>query len=113
MFWNGGLTVTIVNRTPTGTQDAYGNDQYSEVQVDVPGCSVQPANSRENLSFGDQLTSSIVVFVPFGTDISYIDAVIWDGDEYEVNGVPDTWTSPFTGNVAPIRIDATLVEGAG
>jgi hypothetical protein len=52
------------------------------------------------------------VFVPYGTDVSFIDAVIVAGVQYEVNGQPDIWKSPFSGNTSPIRIDATEVEGA-
>jgi hypothetical protein len=112
-FMNGGLTVTVVNRVPSGTTDEFGNDVYTEVSNDISGCSVQPASSRENLNFGDQLTSGIVVFLPFGTDVNYIDAIIWNGDKYEVTGVPDTWTSPFTGHTAPVRVDGMLIKGAG
>jgi hypothetical protein len=113
MFMNGGFTVTLVNRVPSGTTDDYGNDVYNEVSTDVSDCSVQPASSRENLAFEDQLTSGIVVFLPFGTDVSYIDAIIWNGDKYEVTGAPNMWTSPFSGHTAPIRVDATLIKGAG
>jgi hypothetical protein len=106
-----GSTVTIVRRTVTGTDD-WGNDVYGTVNADVGPCSVQPASSREDLNFADQITKSIVVFVPYGTDVSFIDAVIVAGVQYEVNGQPDIWKSPFSGNTSPIRIDATEVEGA-
>jgi hypothetical protein len=110
-FVNGGLTVTIVQRVLNGI-DEFDNDVYTTVNKDVSGCSIQPASSRESLSFADQLTSNVVIFVPFGTDVTYIDAVICNGVQYEVTGVPDTWTSPFSGNTAPIRIDGNMIEGA-
>jgi hypothetical protein len=110
MFKNG-MNVTIVNRVVTGVDD-FGNDVYGSTSTVVGPCSVQPASSRESLSFADQLTSGIVVFAPYGTDVGYIDAVIVDGVQYEVTGQPDVWSSPFTGGTAPVRIDATLVKGA-
>jgi hypothetical protein len=110
-FVGGGLTVTIVRRMVTG-QDEFNNDVYATTSEDVSGCSIQPASSRENLGFADQLTSGVVIFVPYGTDVSYIDAVIYNGVQYEVTGSPNIWLSPFSGNTAPIRLDGTMIEGA-
>ena len=104
------VTVTLVHRVVTG-QDDFGNDVYGSTTEDVFG-SVQPATSRENLNFADQLTSRVVVFVPHGTDITYVDGIIVDGVQYEVTGHPDNWVSPFSGHTAPVRIEGTLVEGA-
>jgi hypothetical protein len=111
-FVNGGLTVTIVHRVLSGAKDEFENDVYTTKTENVSGCAIQPASSRESLALADQLSSNVVIFVPFGTDVTYIDAVICNGVQYEVTGVPDTWTSPFSGNTAPIRIDGTMIEGA-
>jgi hypothetical protein len=104
------VTVTIVRRTVTG-QDGFGNDIYGQTTEDVLG-SVQPGTSRERLDFTDQLVSGVVVFVPYGTDVEYIDAIIVNGVQYEVNASPDVWRSPFSGSTAPVRIEGTLVVGA-
>ena len=106
-----GVIVTIVRRTVT-SRDEWNNDVYTSVSEDVGPCSVQPVSSREDLNFADQLTSGIIVFVPYGTVVDYVDAVIVAGVRYEVRGRPDVWVSPFSGNTSPIRIDATLVKGA-
>jgi hypothetical protein len=106
-----GVMVTIVRRVVTGTDD-FNNDVYSTTTEDVGPCPVQPASSRENLDFADQLTSNIIVFVPYGTNVSFIDAIIVNGMQYEVAGTPNIWKSPFSGNTSPIRIDGTLSEGA-
>ena len=102
--------ITIIRRVVTGTDD-FGNDVYGQTSEDVTG-SVAPSTSRENLNQADQLASGVVVMVPFGTDVTYIDAFIVNGVQYEVSGQPDTWTSPFSGNSAPVRIEGTLVVGA-
>lgn len=110
MFPNGKM-VTLVRRTVTGTDD-FNNDIYSSTTEEAGPCSVQPSTSRESLGFAEQLITGIVVFLPYGTNVNYLDAVIVDGVQYEINGAPDTWASPFTGSVAPIRIEGTIVEGA-
>lgn len=107
-----GPMVTFLRRTVTG-QDQMGNDQYSSTQVVIGPCSVQPGSSRENAgNFTDQVTAVLVVFVPYGTDLSYLDALMWNGDKYELTAKPESWRSPWSGNTAPIRIFATLVKGA-
>jgi len=109
--FNNGVTVTLVRKTVTG-QDEFGNDVYTSTNVDVWPCSVQPAASREVLAFADQITAQITVFFPSNADITYVDAIIWNGNQYEITGVPDQWQSPFSGHISPIRIDGTLIEGA-
>lgn len=104
------VTITIVQKIVSG-QDEFNNDVYEETTFDVVG-SIQPSTSRENLNFADQSTSGVVAFVPYGTDVQYIDAFIVGGVRYEVNGQPDIWTSPFSGTSAPVRMDGTLVVGA-
>jgi hypothetical protein len=106
-----GVTVTIVSRAVSGT-DEYGNDTYSETTEDIPLCSVQPAGTSETTQFTDQLSSEIVVYFPYGTDVEYIDALrLPDGTEYEVQGKPNVWASPFSGNTAPVEVRATKVTG--
>lgn len=105
-----GQTVTIRRRTVSGT-DEYGNNVYSSVTEDIGLCVVQPAASGEQLQFADQLSTGITVFFPENTDVAYIDAVIVDGNEYEVQGSPNEWVSPFSGRTAPVQVQATKVTG--
>lgn len=109
-FLNGGM-VTVRHRTVSG-QDDYGNDTYSYTTAEVGPCSIQQASSREDVSFNDQVITGITVYMPPGTDIEYIDAMIIDGIEYEINGEPETFKSPFSGNVGPITVRGSLVKGA-
>lgn len=106
-----GDTVTILHRYVSG-QDEFNNDVYDYKSEDVGNCSVQQSTSREAIAFTEQVITGIVVFVPFGTDIGYLDAIIVDGVQYEVNANPEKWTSPFSGRSAPIRVQGILVEGA-
>lgn len=105
-----GKTVTIRKRTVSGRDD-YNNDTYAFVEENIAQCVVQPGGSSEETDFADRLTDDITVFFPFGTDISYIDAIVLDGVEYEVRGVPQEWRSPFSGNTSPIQVSAVKVAG--
>lgn len=105
-----GITVTVVVRTVTG-QDEYGNDVYENTTYDVPSCSVQPGGTNETTQFTEQLSSEIVVYLPYGTDVEFLDALIVDGITYEVQGKPNVWASPFSGNTAPVEVRATKVSG--
>lgn len=106
-----GKMVTVRNRFVNG-KDEYGNDEYGYTEQKVGPCAVQYGSSRESLTATDQVVTGMIIFMPFGTKISYLDSVVVDGEEYEVTGVPDTWTSPFSGHTAPIRVNCVLVKGA-
>lgn len=109
--FNNGRTVTLIHRVVTG-KDEYGNDVYGYTEEQVGPCSIQQSASREAINFTDQVTTGILVFLPWGTQIGYLDAMIVDGTKYEVSGDPDLWISPFSGHTAPVRVTGTLVKGA-
>ncbi len=106
-----GQYVTLRHRVVAG-QDEYNNDTYSFIEVQVGPCSVQQASSQEEVSFADQVTKSVLVYMPYGTNVSYLDAMIINGVEYEIIGQPDSWVSPFSGRTAPVRVSGQIVEGA-
>ena len=106
-----GVMVTIKNRFVNG-EDNFGNDMYGFTAQEVGPCSVQQGTTRETIYATDQVATGMVVFMPYGTDVSFQDAVIIDGVEYEVSGDPESWVSPFSGHTAPVRVQCTLVKGA-
>jgi hypothetical protein len=106
-----GQMITIKNRFVNG-QDEYGNDKYSFTTSSVGPCSVQQAGSTEAISFNDQVVTGVIVFMPHGTTISYLDAFVIGDTEYEVVAEPETWVSPFSGHTAPVRVRGTIVKGA-
>jgi hypothetical protein len=103
--------MTLVKRVLSGAVDAYGNDVYTEQNVTVPNCVFQPGGSGENLAFADQTNTNDSVFLPAGTDVTYLDAIIYKGIKFEVTGVPNQWTSPFSGRVSPIRVEVNKISG--
>ena len=106
-----GTTLTMIRRVLSGTDD-YGNDAYSDVSVSVGDCVINPVSSNETTNFTDQVNTTITVFVPFGTDVSFLEAFVINGEKYEVQGDPETFVSPFSGHVSPIQIRAIKTTGA-
>lgn len=106
-----GQYVTLRHRVVAG-QDEQGNDTLSFTEVQVGPCSIQQSTSGEQTTFSDQVTTSVMVFMPSGTDVGYLDAMIIDGDEYEITGDPEKWKSPFSGHTSPVRVTGQLVKGA-
>ena len=105
-----GVTVTLVKRILAG-QDANGNDVYTEKNLQVPNTVFVPSSAVENLVFQDQTTTMETFYLPWGTDVNAYDAIIFQGIEYEIQGVPSLWVSPFSGRPSPIRVNATKISG--
>lgn len=89
------VTVTLVTRTK-GTPDAFGNDTWTESTSDVQGVRA-PGGSVEQIQGMDTLTAQPTVYLPPGTDVGYLDAVVIAGHRYEVDGEPVHWRHPLTG----------------
>jgi Phage head-tail joining protein len=107
-----GQTITILHRTVSG-QDQFGNDVYKSTPETITGVAIQPGSHTERVgSFTDEVTTSLQVFLPNSTSITYLDAIVWNGDTFEITGEPAIHESPFSGHVAPIRVTATIVKGA-
>jgi hypothetical protein len=106
-----GQTVTLVRRAVSGT-DEYGNDTFTETQEDIPLCVVAPTGGSELIQFTDQVNDPMQVWLPAGTDLTYLDAIIFEGLKYEVQGNPNSFTSPFSGHISPVQISVLRVSGA-
>lgn len=91
-----GTQVTLVKRVK-GAPDALGNDTWTTTQTTVTAQAFDPGISAELVQGQDVLTTQPTVYLPPGTDVSYLDAVIGpDGLQYEVDGSPNVPASPFT-----------------
>ena len=107
-----GQTVTLIRRVVSGTDPEYGNDTYTETREDVALCVIAPASSSEVFQFTEQTSDSVMLYLPTGTDVSFLDAVLIDGDKYEVAGNSQTFISPFSGHVSPVVVRLSRVTGA-
>lgn len=93
-----GETVTILSRTVT-SQDAYGNDVYTAVETDVPGCAFAPAGSIELIQGQNTVIEQPTVYLATGTPApAPTDRLRVRGDLYDVDGKPQEFHNPFTNN---------------
>lgn len=101
------VQVTLHRRTLTGARNSYGDATYTDATTATwgvfnPGASSGPDNTAVDLQ--------PVVYLPAGTDVSYLDAVTVNGTTYEVDGNPNDWQHPLTGWHAGIEVHLRTVE---
>jgi len=93
-----GETVTIITRAITG-HDADGNDVFGDVSTDIPNSIFAPAGSTEKVQGEDVVTIGATVYLPDGTPTpKATDRVSARGDLYEIDGDPQVYSNPFTGD---------------
>jgi len=107
-----GLTVEIW-RAEAGT-DEYGNATAGSFAklVAVPGCAVAPRKELELVTNGRTgVILGWTVYAPHGTDVKAHDQVRILDEQYEVEGEPGVWDSPFTGWKPGVEINIRKVTG--
>lgn len=111
-----GDTVTIL-RPGAPSRDVYGNDVPGPpTEIPVPGCGIAPrdgtgAGSNEIVDARDTVITGLTLYAPYGTDIRATDRIRVGGDLYEVEGLPGSFRSPFTGSTGPVVAALELVTG--
>lgn len=112
-----GETVTIL-RPGSSTRDSHGNDvPGADVETDVEHCAVWPTGSagqglgREQVQGRDQVEDRMSVLFPFGTEVRATDRLRIRGLLYQVTGVAQSWSSPFTSTRAGVELQADRVTG--
>lgn len=98
-------SMTIVARSDTGDTDEYGNPVPTEAATTVLG-ELQQVRRDEPGDQGELSDTHWLLILPAGTSIDTGDAVICDGEIYEVVGDPWPARNPRTG--AQSHIEATL-----
>lgn len=104
-------TITVVR---PGTKTLRGSevpDWSDTTSVSISGCSVQPAAtslSQDGRVLG--ITDGWTAYIPSGSDVQAGDKIVFNGNEYAINGEPRTWISP-TGNRTHIQLN--LVRWSG
>jgi hypothetical protein len=107
----GAVTVTIVRRAVTG-RDAYGNDVYGEVPVQVAGVAVGQITSSSSGEPGNaRVTRSRLVVFPVGTVVKAADRLIISGSRWGIDGEPTTVQEPLLGLTAGVVVHATRTTG--
>jgi hypothetical protein len=107
-FGLGEPIILLQNGAPVA--DEYGDPIPSQTPVTVTG-GFNPGTSAENPG-QDTATTRPSVYLPSGTDVSWVDAVQVRGVTYQVDGSPNDWISPFTGTQfgIEVRLRGVLAE---
>lgn len=107
-----GVTVTLVDRQVV--RDRYGNETVTETRTDIPDCAVAPRAAAGGEQVEQGRTGVIVgltAYLPYGTDVDAADAIEINGRTYQVDGMPGSWSNPFTGTQAGVEVALRRAEG--
>lgn len=90
-----GEVVTL--RSVVTTRDDYGNETTTAVETPWGPCAVAPRYATE--STDPRVAPIMVGLTVYGptVDIDSDDTVLIGGVEYQIDGLPAVWRSPFTG----------------
>ena len=105
------VTITLVHRVLDGL-DEYQNDTYRDEPETVAGVVFAPGGSSEDVQFTDTVSTSATFYLPYGTAVGPYDAILYNGQKYEIRGEPQAYRSPFSNNTAPIEVRTAVVSGA-
>jgi hypothetical protein len=107
-----GEMVTYQTAAVTG-QDDRGNDVTGFTNSQVGPCAFVPGAEAEAAVGTEQVTSTDTLYMPPGTPVSPLDRILrGNGETYEITGEASTWSSPFTGIAAPVKVSLRRVTGA-
>lgn len=90
-----GEPITLL-RNGAATENRFGDPVPSQADPVVVLGAFDPGGSSEDSS-QDTAATQPEVYLPPGTDVSWVDAVQIDGVTYQVDGPPRPLSSPFTG----------------
>lgn len=94
-----GVTVTIVRKSPGGT-DAYGDPiPGTTTRIEIPRCGLAPRMSTESTARGRQgVIVGQTVYLPDNSPpVLYTDQLEVAGVLYDIEGDPGAWSNPLTG----------------
>lgn len=103
----------IIEARIPGGRDEYNNETDTVVEVETV-CELQQRQRTEVSSTGGRTEVSStewLLVLPAGTDLSTGDAVVVDGDRYEVIGEPWQARNPRTSQMS--HVEATLKRTSG
>ena len=116
MAWTelrGGVPVTRIRLTATGTTDRYGNPVTAPVETVLDQLAAfDPGGSREPVEVGRTatVTTPKLYFIE-PVDLTTADSVRANARTFTVEGVPAEWQDPFGTNVGGMVVE--LQEASG
>lgn len=104
-----GEPIVVTTRTQNGW-DADGNPAYDETTVTVAGA-FDPAIGFEQTNGQDRVQVQPTAYLPYGTVVDARSKLTIRGADYEVDGDPNQWRSPFTGWSPGVQVPLKKVTG--
>ena len=104
-------TCTVIRRSESGSTDDYGNDVATET-TSVTVCELQQLRRDEKEDSGEVSRDTWTVFFHADEDIETGDAVVVDGQTFELIGDPWEARNPRTGVTSHIEATARRTAGA-
>lgn len=107
-----GESVGVRRRTQTGT-DAHNNATYSWSTIaTVANCGVAPRNEGDVTDHGRQgVITGLTFYLPYGTDVTADDLLVYDDEEFRIVGDVGAWRSPYSGVGRVLVVNGERVEG--
>jgi hypothetical protein len=102
-----GITVTV-KRLAT---DRYGDVTVASTHT-VDNCATAPRGSTENTDRRDTVVVGLSLYAPPDADIQPTDVItLPDGTDWQVDGQPGIWQTPFTGWTPGMELALKRVSG--
>jgi hypothetical protein len=103
---------TLVRRTDSGKTDEFGNPVMTVTETEVL-CELQQQRRNEEGDQGELSETLWNLFLPAGAELDTGDAIVVDGDEYELVGAPWDARNPRTQQVSHVEATVRRTAGAG
>jgi hypothetical protein len=102
--------VTIIGRSASGDEDAYGNDVATETLTETV-CELQQVRREEPAGEGETTRTDWLLILPAGTPVRTGDIAVVGGLEYELVG--DPWQARNPRTRVESHIEATCRRTGG
>lgn len=101
---------TIIRRSPSGSEDAFGNETSTETSV-ATVCDLQQQRADERGAQGETSDDQWIAFLLAGIVIKTADTLVVDGTEYEVIGDPWHAKNPRTQSESHVEVRLRRTAG--
>lgn len=88
-------TITLLRAVKGGKVDDYGNPVPDYETIEVTGVLADVAGGgTTEQDHGPVVRGSVTFYLPQGTEVTPLDRIVFDGDQYKPDGYPQHWRVP-------------------
>jgi hypothetical protein len=100
-MFQGNESVVLISRS-AGTVDEFGIPVVTETETTIDGCLLGYGETSEPVKVGDfPGLEAAMLFLPNGTSVGDADEFEVRGERWVKDGIAQSWSSPFNGNIRP------------